>query len=989
VRETTADQDRILEEPRRATFARVFVDRGSSDWVDLTALEGRNWLQTWSHVIHVDQPVQQLDFTVSQRQGGLSLSPLNADSKLNASGVLLDLNNAVRFETAVLPPNTQPEESDWEEVFRGGIDKVDWNKSPIRVRCRGLGRTPQDRWVETQFDVPAATATDDIEDVVQEILDNVFGASVIDLYSVNGTGGTPWNPADSPGFVINKYSQQRQSVQQATQVLANMIGWDLRYRWQANRAAFELVMSDAVRPVRARGTLSLTGLPTATETFVVNLTTITAVASSPGADEFEIGATAAETAANIVTTLNLDSESDNIIAYRDGNNVVIEWREPGTDGNAVTFTESLTNATADGGGVLGGTRSGTAISTIKTIGDDQYFEPTMLALSISNIRNVVEVTYGRTQDERTTIVVKDDTSITKYGRRFMSVAEDAGSQVDTAGEALDFGNAILDALKEPEADFELPMLYFWPAELQDFYRLTANGEHFSSDTNVAVVGIRHTGTQSQARTSIVARSKPAAGFARYLDMEARQGLAPGVDDAGLAAPTGFQVGEAVGALVYEIDDPREMVPPIHDWALTELYVSDTGGFTPGPANLAARGKETRFDIDGLVPGDTYYARARLIDFAGNKGTFTSQISAQTEKVGPFHENNEREFGSGLNPNPNFGVQTKDITTIPPDWWGIKLNANWGTSDGNFYFDNAVQLSGDTSLKFQDEVNQVVGARYREFGSDLVLIEEDQLLALYFAWQHDGTSGNNTAWAPELAFFDKAKASLGPPWDQVLPRDMLSTYSPDIATVFTPNTWILDRGWATPPANARYVKVFIRLNSGSIMAAAQTSFPNVFWDHFRLNRSIVKLTVNPVTGIDRAIATATWVRPYLAVASSAIIDNANAWTPGDNFPVIVEHVYTVPFSKWYRVMGKGRTTTFPTGRDLQAKVTKNGADLQVGSSVRSAGATFAGYAYVISEPVFLTKGDTLQLWLKHNQGGGLTIDDSECEFKVIEDTSQST
>lgn len=111
--------------------------------------------------------------------------------------------------------------------------------------------------------------------------------------------------------------------------------------------------------VRARGTITLTDVPTADDTFVLNATTITAKADGSGdVDHFTIGADAAATVTNIVATLQEGSEAGNINVWDGtGNTVVIEWTAAGaTTGSAITFTESLDNATIDGGGTLVGPR---------------------------------------------------------------------------------------------------------------------------------------------------------------------------------------------------------------------------------------------------------------------------------------------------------------------------------------------------------------------------------------------------------------------------------------------------------------------------------------------------------------------------------------------------------------------------------------------------------------------------------------------------------
>jgi hypothetical protein len=109
---------------------------------------------------------------------------------------------------------------------------------------------------------------------------------------------------------------------------------------------------------RARGTITLTGIATADDTFVINATTITAKATADAGgsvDYFDIGAgTAAEQVTNIVATLKEGSEATNIDVWDGaGNTVVIEWTAGGANaGSLITFTESLDNATIDGGGTL-------------------------------------------------------------------------------------------------------------------------------------------------------------------------------------------------------------------------------------------------------------------------------------------------------------------------------------------------------------------------------------------------------------------------------------------------------------------------------------------------------------------------------------------------------------------------------------------------------------------------------------------------------------
>ena len=119
----------------------------------------------------------------------------------------------------------------------------------------------------------------------------------------------------------------------------------------------------------ARGTITVTGIATADQTFVVNSTTITAKADGSGnVDWFTIGGSASAAVTNMVATINEGSETANVFALDGaGDTVVVEWRTAGTAGNSITFTEGLANATIDGGGTLGATTLGKAADILGEI----------------------------------------------------------------------------------------------------------------------------------------------------------------------------------------------------------------------------------------------------------------------------------------------------------------------------------------------------------------------------------------------------------------------------------------------------------------------------------------------------------------------------------------------------------------------------------------------------------------------------------------------
>lgn len=81
-----------------------------------------------------------------------------------------------------------------------------------------------------------------------------------------------------------------------------------------------------------------------------------------------------------------------------------------------------------------------------------------------------------------------------------------------------------------------------------------------------------------------------------------------------AVPTFKAVGGIVKGIFAELNTPAEA-----DWDGFEIHVSEAGStFTPDPSTLKAKGRQTRFEITGLVPGRTYYVKAIAYDTSGNK-----------------------------------------------------------------------------------------------------------------------------------------------------------------------------------------------------------------------------------------------------------------------------------------------------------------------------------------------------------------------------------
>ena len=111
--------------------------------------------------------------------------------------------------------------------------------------------------------------------------------------------------------------------------------------------------------VRAVGTLTLSGNPSADETMVLGAFTLTAKNSGATGLQYNIGANAAATTVAIAALINTHATLSTLFsATSTATTVVVTCLTPGLIGNSVAFTESMSNTTINGSGYLGGTTAG-------------------------------------------------------------------------------------------------------------------------------------------------------------------------------------------------------------------------------------------------------------------------------------------------------------------------------------------------------------------------------------------------------------------------------------------------------------------------------------------------------------------------------------------------------------------------------------------------------------------------------------------------------
>ncbi len=426
-----------------------------------------------------------------------------------------------------------------------------------------------------------------------------------------------------------------------------------------------------------------------------------------------------------------------------------------------------------------------------------------------------------------------------------------------------------------------------------------------------------------------------------------------------------------------------MSPPIEDWLVTRCHIVDQNDagypdFTPSDTNLVAVGRQTRFEIGNLDPLLTYSTKLVIIDSRGNFSTTSAFVQQATEAVGPFHANNEAEFGT-INPNPSFGIFTKNpnatppgSTTTPPDHWQ-PTTGTWGSGAGQWYYDSSTLQGGNVALKWV--TTSVTGtSQVYVFESDPILVPTDRIYIVQFAWRHDGNPGTKTGWLPGVRLLDNNKSSLG----TAALNNTLLNYSSVWATIAPANTWVFDRGWFVPSANTRYVQIKIDVNLPG--SDPQGGHPMLFFDHFTMARSFAKVEVLGGTANRTAAPSPVWTKPWFN--SSAAIDNALGWTAG--VPGAVEHQYVIPFDGEYILVGIAELTAMTSGAGFFGRFLRNAGTLVEGqASTHAASAMSLPRPTVSSGIINLLKGDVIQYEITHNDTVARTIAANGERFRVVQ------
>jgi hypothetical protein len=585
-------------------------------------------------------------------------------------------------------------------------------------------------------------------------------------------------------------------------------------------------------------------------------------------------------------------------------------------------------------------------STVRDFSADQYWSIGKASIGLQGVRTKVAVYFydnpGEEIDVRT--AVSGSPILSKYGTRYMEVTHAASSNIDDGTEAQAMADRILGDLEEPTLSHSITMPLFWPAELGDYYGFEGNEVIYDSKQSLALFGVTHRFADGNAETVMRLRGKPASASRRWLSLEGRGGVAPPVINKTDAAATGIATAPAAnGGIVITYTNPAEMTPPIRNWATTRLYVSTTSGFTPGPSNLVAQNKSTRFVVEDLVSGTTYYAKIQIIDTSNNVSTTSSQQTIVAGTVGALHIDKYNEYGN-IMPNPtltNWSSPHAQTTDAPDNWaptaWNTAItdsaidDAEWKSSGTErVYFDTSVVQSSANSVVCMlpaTPVHNGLALKTR----DMIPCSADTLYRATWIARFEQASSSKIVRA---LIYDSSKSLL----------QIVNSPGPSNFATGTFLTWsaVFRTG-----ANARW----IRLEAGQV---GGISAYKMYVDRMSLSRAQTSFRSQASGG--------TYTNAWNRVAFATTIHDYGGEYSDPTFTVIDDGLYT-----FEAVVG---LTALGSGQSMQVALYINGSAYSRSViAENNSGGTRDTYAIVSTKPILLSVGDTAEVYVWHDDAGG--------------------
>ncbi len=234
-----AEVERILTK-NFGVWPRVWVADAFGVMRDYSTRDQLDWAVAVEMAGDIDAPISTA--TVKLWREHLptlrSLAPLRSDSVYNVDGPAINAGRRIQIDVACPALGATPTEDDYRIVFQGYVDSVDWAANPMTLECRDLGAQIQDMWFQSPNFIGTDEATEPIQQAIADLLERGRLTVHVPLY-------VPLAP--DPDVEVGIFSFAVEPVMTAVQRLAQVNGWDLRYRFADEFGEFRFTFKDPGR----------------------------------------------------------------------------------------------------------------------------------------------------------------------------------------------------------------------------------------------------------------------------------------------------------------------------------------------------------------------------------------------------------------------------------------------------------------------------------------------------------------------------------------------------------------------------------------------------------------------------------------------------------------------------------------------------------------------------------------------------------------------
>lgn len=212
----------------------------------------------------IDQACVTARVQLAREVANVSLATLKTDTKANLTdplnplsyAPLIDTGRRVEVISARVPLGIRALSGEMQSVFSGTIDNVsEGSNESVVLDCRDGGGVLIDTFVEETVvygDEPPVAVEGEMQWILNDNDNNAGNNSVAGLVARTGAYApiTLYTPT-TPSWAVRKWKQRREPVLSALRTLAGQIGWECRYKWDANpdQKAWRLTFHE---PDRAR-----------------------------------------------------------------------------------------------------------------------------------------------------------------------------------------------------------------------------------------------------------------------------------------------------------------------------------------------------------------------------------------------------------------------------------------------------------------------------------------------------------------------------------------------------------------------------------------------------------------------------------------------------------------------------------------------------------------------------------------------------------------